>query len=207
MKNKYVFILLIFGIGMFFSSCSRLEKITVSKRHYRGGYYVDLGGRKPDVKKQNKTRNLTNSPAEKPAESTADLNIALKSKNESDEKMVIAVPEFKSTLAEVEKKEQSPKYKNTKFFASKESISNMHQLVKSQEIVNRENALSNEIATRDWSSTSDLPMWLMIVFCIILPPLAVGLKFGIVDKFWISLLLTLLFWIPGVIYALIVVLD
>ncbi|MEO5572391.1 MAG: YqaE/Pmp3 family membrane protein [Bacteroidia bacterium] len=44
-----------------------------------------------------------------------------------------------------------------------------------------------------------------MVLCILLPPLAVGLKYGIVDKFWISLLLTLLFWIPGVIYALLVV--
>ncbi|HQW23460.1 MAG TPA: YqaE/Pmp3 family membrane protein [Bacteroidia bacterium] len=47
----------------------------------------------------------------------------------------------------------------------------------------------------------------MILFAILLPPLAVGLKFGIGTEFWISVLLTLLFWIPGVIYALILILD
>jgi uncharacterized membrane protein YqaE (UPF0057 family) len=42
----------------------------------------------------------------------------------------------------------------------------------------------------------------------LLPPLAVYLHQGVINtKFWISILLTLCFWIPGVIYALLVVLD
>ncbi len=49
---------------------------------------------------------------------------------------------------------------------------------------------------------------LLVILCILLPPLAVYLHQGeINNKFWISLLLTLLFWIPGVIYSLIVVLG
>lgn len=49
---------------------------------------------------------------------------------------------------------------------------------------------------------------LLVILAILLPPLAVYLHQGeINNKFWISLLLTLLFWIPGVIYALIVVLG
>ncbi|ELR70035.1 hypothetical protein C900_04405 [Fulvivirga imtechensis AK7] len=46
---------------------------------------------------------------------------------------------------------------------------------------------------------------LMMILAVLIPPLAVGLTYGIVDKFWISLLLTLLFWLPGAIYSLIVV--
>jgi uncharacterized membrane protein YqaE (UPF0057 family) len=47
---------------------------------------------------------------------------------------------------------------------------------------------------------------LLIVLAILLPPLAVYLHQGEINsKFWISLVLTLLFWIPGVIYALLVV--
>jgi uncharacterized membrane protein YqaE (UPF0057 family) len=47
---------------------------------------------------------------------------------------------------------------------------------------------------------------LLAILCILLPPLAVYLHQGeINNKFWIALILTLLFWIPGVIYALIVV--
>jgi uncharacterized membrane protein YqaE (UPF0057 family) len=49
---------------------------------------------------------------------------------------------------------------------------------------------------------------LLVILAILLPPLAVYLHEGTTNnKFWISLILTLLFWIPGVIYALIVVLG
>lgn len=49
---------------------------------------------------------------------------------------------------------------------------------------------------------------LMVILAILLPPLAVYLHEGVINnKFWISLLLTLIFWLPGVIYALLVVLD
>ncbi len=47
---------------------------------------------------------------------------------------------------------------------------------------------------------------LLGILCVILPPLAVYLHQGEVNnKFWISLLLTLLFWLPGIIYAFVVV--
>ncbi len=49
---------------------------------------------------------------------------------------------------------------------------------------------------------------LLVILAILLPPLAVYLHQGeINNKFWISLLLTLLFFLPGVIYALLVVLG
>lgn len=48
---------------------------------------------------------------------------------------------------------------------------------------------------------------LLAILAILLPPLAVYLHEGTTNStFWISVLLTLLFWIPGVIYALITVL-
>ncbi|KAK6911720.1 Proteolipid membrane potential modulator, partial [Dillenia turbinata] len=36
---------------------------------------------------------------------------------------------------------------------------------------------------------------------IILPPLGVFFKFGLKVKFWICVLLTIVGWIPGIIYA------
>ena len=49
---------------------------------------------------------------------------------------------------------------------------------------------------------------LLIILAILLPPLAVYLHQDEINtKFWICLLLTLLFWIPGVIYALLVILG
>jgi uncharacterized membrane protein YqaE (UPF0057 family) len=49
---------------------------------------------------------------------------------------------------------------------------------------------------------------LLVILAILLPPLAVYLHEGEINtRFWISIVLTLLFWIPGVIYALIIVLG
>lgn len=50
-------------------------------------------------------------------------------------------------------------------------------------------------------SESDI---LLIILCIILPPLAVYLMDGIGTSFWLDLILTLIFWLPGVIFAFIV---
>lgn len=47
---------------------------------------------------------------------------------------------------------------------------------------------------------------LIIIITILIPPLGVALyEGGITGKFWISLLLTLLFYVPGLIYSLLVV--
>jgi uncharacterized membrane protein YqaE (UPF0057 family) len=49
---------------------------------------------------------------------------------------------------------------------------------------------------------------LLVVLAILLPPLAVYLHEGeINNRFWLDLILTLLFFLPGMIYALIVVLG
>ena len=55
---------------------------------------------------------------------------------------------------------------------------------------------------------SDTNKVLLVILAIFIPPLAVYLHENAINtKFWISLVLTLLFFIPGVIYSLLVVLD
>lgn len=55
---------------------------------------------------------------------------------------------------------------------------------------------------------ADTNTLLLVILAILLPPLAVYLHQGEINtKFWISLILTLLFWLPGIIYALIVILG
>jgi len=49
---------------------------------------------------------------------------------------------------------------------------------------------------------------LLVILAILIPPLAVYLHEGVINgKFWLDLLLTILFFVPGLIYALIVVLS
>ena len=42
---------------------------------------------------------------------------------------------------------------------------------------------------------------ILIIIAFFLPPLSVFFKHGLKHEFWISILLTILGWIPGVIYA------
>lgn len=53
---------------------------------------------------------------------------------------------------------------------------------------------------------ANISQLLLTLIALILPPLAVFLHQGEINsKFWISLLLTLLIWVPGVVYALLVI--
>jgi uncharacterized membrane protein YqaE (UPF0057 family) len=61
-----------------------------------------------------------------------------------------------------------------------------------------------------WRKVQDVDndLAFLVILSVLLPFLAVYLKEGKVNsRFWISLLLTALFWLPGVIYSLLVVLN
>jgi uncharacterized membrane protein YqaE (UPF0057 family) len=47
-------------------------------------------------------------------------------------------------------------------------------------------------------------MWtiILIILAILLPPLAVFLMSGLGRDFWINLILTVFFWVPGVVHAI-----
>ena len=50
-------------------------------------------------------------------------------------------------------------------------------------------------------SIDDMPI-IILIATILLPPLGVALKHGLGSQFLISLILTLIFYIPGLIYSL-----
>lgn len=63
-------------------------------------------------------------------------------------------------------------------------------------------------ANKAAGKADDEELILLVVLAILLPPLAVYLHQNAINtKFWISLVLTLLFFLPGVIYSLLVVLG
>lgn len=54
---------------------------------------------------------------------------------------------------------------------------------------------------------SDTNKLLLCVIAFFIPPLAVGLKSGINGTFVLNIILTLLFWLPGFLHALYVILN
>ena len=55
------------------------------------------------------------------------------------------------------------------------------------------------------TQTADTNGILLLIATVLLPPLGVALNKGLSQSFWISLVLTLLFYIPGLIYSLYVI--
>lgn len=65
-------------------------------------------------------------------------------------------------------------------------------------------------AIKDWkkSGSDDTDTLLLVLITILLPPLGMYLyEDAVTNRFWISLLLTLLFYLPGLIYTLVVILG
>jgi uncharacterized membrane protein YqaE (UPF0057 family) len=83
------------------------------------------------------------------------------------------------------------------------SLSRVDRKAKLKEV----KSLMKEYKANKASATPSTDKVLLAILSILLPPLAVYLHEGTTNgTFWISVLLTLLFWIPGVIFALITVL-
>jgi len=66
------------------------------------------------------------------------------------------------------------------------------------------NSLFKSSSTKSVNDGS-VNLLVLVILSILLPPLAVFLARGLNTPFWIDLILTIIFWIPGVIYALLIV--
>jgi len=85
------------------------------------------------------------------------------------------------------------------------TLSKKDKRIKAKEIRKEIKAFKEAKKAGKAPSTNTL---LLVILAILLPPLAVYLHEGEINsRFWIALILTLLFWLPGVIYALIVILG
>lgn len=56
-------------------------------------------------------------------------------------------------------------------------------------------------------AVDDTNKLLLVIIAIFIPPLAVGLKRGIGGALILNIILTLLFWLPGFLHALYVILN
>jgi len=193
-KNNYILISGFIAVSFLFGSCKSLTNFSIEKRQHRGGYYVDWGNSK--VKTD-------------PAKNTAAVK-EQKDKKKAPAAKATATPTIRrETAAAVEQPETKPATTATPDQKS-ESYSKNSFKVKEEPVAQKEKAskklssFSYSFSDLDKGASSDTPDWVLAVLCILLPPLAVFLAVGIGSEFWISILLTLLFWIPGVIYAFII---
>lgn len=196
-------LLFFFAISLFFVGC------TIEKRHYNSGYHVEWLSQKGKVKKaepvvqpeKNNEQSLAVKQEDLPTtkETLAETPVVVESIN---------APVANETVAETVTKTER-KQNVQKRTEKKETTRNQMKVEKSSTTsVEKGFSTESSIAEIDApSSPTEVDVIILVILAILLPPLAVFLHSGIGTPFWISLILTLLFWIPGVIYALLVVLD
>lgn len=177
----------------FLSSCN--TSLEVTKRQHRKGYHVSLN-------KQYKIQEQANNPIEAVAaetqtanEITVEVKKATFEPNTSRETLTNETVAFNSQKTEL--KEATTEFKKPSVLASIKAVKQAKKQLKKMK--------SNEgFKAADDSETMLL---IYVLLAILLPPLAVFLfeNQTITVNFWISLILSLLFWFPGIIFALLVI--
>lgn len=196
MKKLLVPTLLFALAGILFSSCSNSSKLAFTKRHYRSGYFVNHVG------KTNTTINPSVARMPVRTERSALTTVIAKS-GTSVGKNKPAVISQKSAVDE-------KIVLNTKTQQHSTPTVNATSIGESAPLINAKNDTysNNEEKSEAHVRVDANVSFVVVVLCaIFLPPLGVALVYGIDSYFWIDLILTLLFFFPGMIFALIVVLT
>ncbi len=150
----------------------------------------------PKLDHQEKLTQFENSPERSQVEIDAEKLTANKEPvvlPQTPPKVRELVKEYEEKAAAIEAKDLSTK--EEKKALKKESKKVKKKLNK--ELKKNIKALKQQDADADYV--------VMMILAIIIPPLGVGLTYGITGEFWLSLLLTIIFWLPGAIYSAIVV--
>lgn len=184
--------LLLAVIGIVFSSCN--GKYTIAKRKYNKGFYVNRSGGN-----HTNTTNIASNKTGKvsPVEKTQE-EVLTASKIEPSElpgktnEPVLSVPIAQTHKNSHKTKNPSDELasNNAKTFAATKTLLPLD--------INKHKADS-------YKKGGDVDEVILIILCIFIPFLAVYLyEDKIAIDFWIDLLLCLLFWLPGIIFAFLV---
>jgi len=190
MKKLISSIVLFVVTSILLSSCSSPSTMALTKRHYRPGYYVDWASKKPIVAPNRVTASIKSEPK-------IELITVAKTQSPLTISSVALIPEKLSKL----QKRIAQKHINViadKTFTPTAVNQNENTLTIS--------GINSTTAVADVRVDVNVSFVVIVICAIFLPPLGVALMYGIHLYFWVDLILTLLFFFPGMIFALIVVL-
>lgn len=208
MKNFTSYLFMLGAAALILSSCGTSSDLSsssaIQKRRYTKGYHLNIPGKYKDKLQQATASEVApQQPLLVTTQETPEIETnVVASANEAIDFEPKASPNFTKTTMTLENDSPKPVESDAYTKAAKKM----------------EKKIAKKFNAKNTSSTTVAPitkappaasgdMILYIILAILIPPLAVGLLYGITGKFWISLLLTLLFYIPGMIYSLIVVLQ
>lgn len=193
MKNIYI--LAVAALVLSLGSC------TIEKRHYQSGYHVEWNHRNKAIDKAEEVKI-----AEPAQEATAAVETP------ATEEIAPVVKQQVMPAKEIQPAEETTATLRDEPVFTKKSVSQQlteraesnNNQVRSNESQDENQMQLNEQqnAKNGSNEVSDI---LLIILCIFIPFLAVYLyESDITTNFWVDLLLTLLFWVPGMIFAFLV---
>ncbi len=223
MKNKIIFGLV---LSILITSCSTSNEVAsnklIQKRKYNKGFHIEMGNKV--FKKQKHDKETIETIAQNRSEEKVPVAKISTEQQEviSETVEITSVPETQNVhfSKETERSEvitvdndkvveqkSTPNQPNINqnLSQSENIVSSPKKTLKKQLKSIKKNRLSDKASN---SNSADDMLILLVILCFIIPFVAVGIKTDWdITKVLISLLLSILFWIPGVIYALLVVLD
>jgi uncharacterized membrane protein YqaE (UPF0057 family) len=193
MKNILQQLTLLTAAIVLLSSCGNLSKMSLTKRHYRSGYFVDFGG----------IKHIAHAHTTTIEQKKLGLPVTIA---KSPEQIILHTSaikvEYPGNAVEypVSKKKKS---------ALQGPISTNSATPIALSVTAGPIANPGEQSVMDHHTqvNANVAFAVIVICAIFIPPLGVALMYGINSYFWIDLILTLIFFFPGMIFALIVVLT
>jgi uncharacterized membrane protein YqaE (UPF0057 family) len=199
--------------GIFLSSCATSNVASnslIQKRKHNKGFHLNFPSKVSDRSDESLAKELKhngdfqNTVIEyNPITANSSVSSAYVDASINDEKTILASSEEKVI------EERTDKRKVNK---GNRSIKSVVSNVVTRNVIpeEKEDLSKDQLTSKSEESSNSLfrvELILLVILCFLLPPLAVFLSEGSWNtRCWISLILTLLFWVPGIIYALYVVL-
>jgi uncharacterized membrane protein YqaE (UPF0057 family) len=183
--------------AMMVTSAASAQGLTIQKRHYNKGFYIDFGKKKTDAKQTLIVGKDINT-----IEASANATIPIASANNEEMQMV--------TVNNVTVKPERSLSKHVAAVASKavkQNVTTETNESTHNEVVRTDDSVTSAASVESSSNHAGVSLLLLVIITILIPPLGVALAKGIGIQFWIDLILTLLFYFPGLIYGLIVILS
>lgn len=200
-KTLLTLTILLVATIILLSSCSQTSKMSRTETNNPDAFYLGQS----DNQKSETTKGETNSLDEKNSSSIQTDREEAKDNIVENNAMATAQQPILITRIQTDKGIQNNAVGNVSHSDikglnrnSNESISEYRDKPNTSQPVKFSNNSGNSR-----HSSNGIPFWLIFLFAFFIPPVGVALMYGITDKFWICLLLTLCFWLPGMIYAMI----
>lgn len=203
MKKLFNLSAIIIIASMLFTSCSKQTSLTLTKRLYRKGYYVNFG-----IAENNKQNTIDTKAAPIAKLNPIENSPILLANNTSVENLQkLAEKQNSEPVIVSENKPVKQTHISKLINKAKTFNNNLINSANNVQLVKHNTASKNAQKGNSDKLHGGPEDILILLFCIFIPPIGVFLLRGLDTEFWLDLLLTILFFFPGMIYAIIVFLE